>query len=133
MESSGRDRNKVIIFLIPLLILFSICKKPETATISEQHANQDSARSNVAELMLKDSSDFEENINRLLKLIKEKEAELNIAQQELKQSEEQLAKIELETKKLRSISYFILVIGLTLIIIGLFLILSRRKSEDNSF
>jgi hypothetical protein len=132
MKSSGSDCNKVIIFLIPIVILFSMCSKPETPSISEQPANQDSAPSNVAELMLKDSSDVEENINRILLSIKEKEAELNKAQQQLKQKEKQLAKIELEAKKLRSISYFILFIGLALIMIGLFLILSRRKSESNS-
>ncbi len=131
MNAGGHDWNKILILLFPLLIFFSICKKPEPATISKQPAEPDSLRSNAAELMLNSESDFKESIDTLQKLIKEKEAELNIAQQKLKQREAQLAKIEIETKKLRSISYFTLAIGLISIMIGLFLVLSRRKSERN--
>lgn len=136
MKAWGDDWYKVMILLFPLIILFTLCKKQETAKTSKQPDHHDSTRSNVQELMLGNQTEIEESINRIMKLIKEKEAELKKAQQEinrksaeLKQREEQLSKIEIKMKKLRSTSYFILVIGLMLILVGIFLLLSRPKSE----
>ena len=87
--------------------------------------------------MLSNQSEIEENINSLMNLIKEKEAELKKARHEMKlksvelaQKEEQLLKIESEIKQFRKVCYFIVVIGLVLIGIGLFLILKRTKSRQ---
>ena len=119
-----------------LLIIFTGCKKEKTIQATQQPAARDSTQTKLHELMLNNQADIEANINSLMKLIKEKEIELNKAQEELKiksselqNKEQQLAKIEIEIKRFRNISYFILAIGLILIIIGLYLISSRRKIE----
>lgn len=135
MTARGFDWYKLI-FLLPLVILLPLCEKQEASRLSKQAAQSDSALSNVQELMLTNPSEIEQNINRIMKLIKEKEAELKKAQQEidlrsaeLKQREEQLAKIEIRMKKFRNSSYFILAIGSMLIMVGLWLLLARRKLE----
>ena len=136
MKVLGSDFYKVTLFLFTLLIIFIGCKKDKTIQTAQQPAARDSTQTKLHELMLNNQADIEANINSLMKLIKEKEIELNKAQEELKiksselqNKEQQLAKIEIEIKRFRNISYFILAIGLILIIIGLYLISSRRKIE----
>jgi septal ring factor EnvC (AmiA/AmiB activator) len=139
MSLLQNNLSRIIVSLFSLFIIVTFCKQPEKPEISSQSASRDSTQTNVQELMLSNQSesDIEENINSLMKLIKEKEAELKKARQEMKlksvelaQKEEQLAKIESQIKQFRMVSYFILVIGLVLIGIGLFLILTRKKSRQ---
>ena len=137
MRILQNNLTRVIVSLFSLLIIFAFCDKQEKLEISAQTVPQDSTQTNVQELMLSNQSDIEENINSLMKLIKEKEAEIKKARQEMKlksvelaQKEQQLAKIESEIKQFRTVSYFILAIGLVLIGIGLFLILTRKKSRQ---
>lgn len=139
MKALGHSFYKGMIFLLLLLIIFAGCKKEGTDQVAHQLTARDSTRTKVQELMLNNQADIEANISSLMTLIKEKEAELTKAQQELKikstelqYKEQQLAKIEIEIKRFRNISYFILVIGLILIIIGLFLIWSRRKPGNKT-
>ena len=131
--------SRIILSLFSVIIICTSCKQQQKPEISSQSAPQDSIQTNVQELMLSNQSesDIEENINSLMKLIKEKETELKEARQEMKvksaelaHKEEQLAKIEREIKQFRMVSYFNLVIGLVLIGIGLFLILNRKKSRQ---
>jgi len=129
---------KMIALLFVYFINFLFCKKQELTAITGQPTPQDSTRANVQELMLNSQLEFEENINSLMKLIKEKEMELTNAEQqlkrqsvELKEKEQQLSKIETEIRQFRSVTYLILMIGLVLVIIGLILIFLRRKSGDS--
>lgn len=130
---------RVIVSLFLVVIIFSVCKQQKKTETSSQSAPRDSIQTNVQELMLSNQfgTDIEENINSLMNLIKKKEAELKEARQEMKvrsaelaYKEQQLAKIEREIKQFRTVSYFILAIGLVLIGIGLFLILRRKKSHQ---
>ena len=139
MKVLGNNFYKVTLFLFTLLIIFIGCKKDITIQTAQQPAARDSTQTKLHELMLNNQADIEANINSFIKLIKEKEIELNKAQEELKiksaelqNKEQQLAKIEVEIKRFRNISYFILVIGLILIIIGLYLISSQRKTETKT-
>jgi peptidoglycan hydrolase CwlO-like protein len=137
MRVLQNNLSSVIISLFSLLIIFTFCDKQEKPEISAQPVPRDSSHTNVQELMLSNQSDIEENIISLMKLIKEKEAEIKEARQEMKvrsaelaYKEQQLAKIESEIKQFRMVSYLILVIGLVLIGIGLFLIMTRKKSRQ---
>lgn len=105
----------------------------------EEIIQQDSMKTNVQQLMLNGQSKFEDNIESLMKLIKEKENELKKAEQELKQKsdeleekEKQLEQLDAEMKEFRKVSYIILIFGLILIITGLGLILFRRSSKFKS-
>lgn len=139
MSGSKNQLSRVIVTLLSVFIIFSFCKQQEKPGPLSQSAPQDTIQTNVQELMLNNQSesDIEDNINSLMKLIKEKEAELKKAQQEMKiksaelaNKELQLAKIETEIKQFRMVSYFIVVIGLLLIGIGLLLILKRKKTNQ---
>lgn len=135
MNARGNNwLNLTVIF--PLMMLLPCCEKPDAPSLSKESAQPDSARSNVSDLMLDTPTEIEQSLNRILKLIKEKEIELNKAQQEinrqsaeLKAREQQLAKLEIEMKKLRNRSYLVLGVGLVLILIGLYLLFSRSKAE----
>ena len=137
MSILKKQLSRLIVSLFLVIIIFSSCKQHEKPEISSQTAPRDSIQTNVQELMLSNQSEIEENINSLMNLIKEKEAELKKARHEMKlksvelaQKEEQLLKIESEIKQFRKMCYFIVVVGLVLIGIGLFLILTRKKSRQ---
>jgi len=131
-----RQNLLMLLFLLPVTL--SCCKQQETTPITEVATPQDTTTINVQELMLDNQTEFEENINLLMKLIKEKEDELKKAKIELKQKsaeitekQQQLTKIETELKLFRNVTYLILVVGLALVIIGLILIFLRRKSANS--
>jgi len=129
--------SRAIVSFFSVFIIFTFCKQQENPAISSQSAPPDSIQTNVQELMLDNQSDIEDNINSLMKLIKEKEAELKKAQQEMKiksaelaNKELQLAKIEREIKHFCTVSYFILAIGLILVGMGLLLLFKRKKMHQ---
>jgi ribosome-binding protein aMBF1 (putative translation factor) len=93
MSLLQNNLSRIIVSLFPLFIIVTFCKQSEKPEISSQSASRDSTQTNVQELMLtnQSESDIEENINSLMKLIKEKEAELKKARQEMKLKSVELA------------------------------------------
>jgi len=130
------------IFVVSL-ILFSNCEKKEEILIDEE-PDQVAAESSISEEQpLEESSERQENLDELLKLVLEKEIELKekeknleekLADLEKKQAQlteldAELKKAELKFKGFRSITYVILFIGLACIVAGLIMIVFRGQPK----
>ena len=139
MTLGSRDASILLVLLLIIPISLFSCKNNQPAPVTKAASAPDTSRTKVQEIMLENESKIEANISALMQLIKEKEAELQKAEQELKEKsallkekEEQLAKVEHELNVFRTVTYLILVVGLVLFIIGLVLIRSKNRAAKTA-
>ncbi len=135
------------LFLLCLLlvsfILFSSCEKKEDVFIEEEPDKVTAEAPIPDEQSIQDRSERDENIDKFLNWVLEKEkeleekeeillnklADLEEKQAQLKELESDLIKAELKFNDFRLLTYVILFIGLACIISGLIMIVFRGKPK----